>query len=157
MNDDQLTLIKDSREPETAWDAYFQSQCEVQALKTGDYSVKGYEDLISIERKTLDDLLGCLTSGRERFERELQRARELEFFCVICESSWPALVAGQYRSKMNPNSATESISAFEIRYGRPFYFCGNQEMAARKCESLLRKFHRERQKALITADYEFPF
>ena len=146
MNDDQLTLIKDSREPETAWDAYFESQSEVRALKTGDYSIKGYEDTISIERKTLDDLIGCLTSGRERFERELGRAQQLEYFAVIIEATWGEIVSGQYRSKLHPNSANGSICAWEVRYRVPFFCCGNAEMAARKCESLLRKFYREKWK-----------
>lgn len=39
------------------------------ALATGDYSLAHLEHQIAIERKSLDDLLGCLTSGRERFAR----------------------------------------------------------------------------------------
>ena len=44
-------------------------------LPTGDYSVSGFEDLICVERKSLPDLIGCMTSGRTRFERELQRMK----------------------------------------------------------------------------------
>ncbi len=91
----------------------------------------------------MDDLIACLGKQRSRFERELVRARDFQYSAVIVEAPYSALAAGMYRSKLNPNSAVESISAFEIRYGVPFLFCGNRTLAARKCESLLRKFWRE--------------
>jgi DNA excision repair protein ERCC-4 len=156
MNDQQLTLIKDSREPDAAWDRYFSAPTVTQCLKTGDYSIQGYEDLVAIERKTIDDLVGCLTKGRERFTRELERAKSLEFFCVILEASFSALVNGEYISRLHPTSALESISAWEIRYGHPFYFCGSAQLAARKCESLLRKYHREKLKTAALVD-DLPF
>src|SRR6478752_8650758 len=49
-------------------------------LRTGDYSVKGLEDLFSVERKTVADLVGCcMADNRERFERELHRLRGYRF------------------------------------------------------------------------------
>jgi hypothetical protein len=45
-------------------------------LQTGDYSVVGLQDLFSIERKTVSDLVGCcMRQNLERFERELHRLR----------------------------------------------------------------------------------
>lgn len=41
------------------------------ALKTGDYSVTGFEDCIALERKTLADIVGSLMNGRERFLKEM--------------------------------------------------------------------------------------
>lgn len=38
-------------------------------LKTGDYSLAGLESVVSIERKSLDDFVGCITTGRDRFEK----------------------------------------------------------------------------------------
>jgi DNA excision repair protein ERCC-4 len=42
-------------------------------LDTGDYSLSGCEHIVRIERKSLDDLLGCVGRDRERFDREVQR------------------------------------------------------------------------------------
>ena len=131
-----------------AWDAYFAAPTITKKLDVGDYSLQGFEDKIAVERKTLDDLVGCLTKGRDRFERELQRSTQLVYFCVIVEAGYSQLVLGQYRSRLNTKSAIESISAFEIRYGTHFLFAGNQELAARKAESLLLKFYREQQKTI---------
>ena len=41
-------------------------------LVTGDYSVRGLEHVVAIERKSLDDLVGCVGRDRERFDREVQ-------------------------------------------------------------------------------------
>ena len=56
-------------------------------LPTGDYSVSGFEDLICVERKSLPDLIGCMTSGRTRFEKELQRMKAYDARCVVVECS----------------------------------------------------------------------
>jgi len=141
-------LIKDSREPAVAWDEYFKAPMIVRKLDTGDYSVDGLETMIAIERKTLDDLVGCLGKGRARFERELERSQALDYFAVILEEGYAQLATGNYRSQLNPRAAVESISAFEVRYGTHFLFAGSQELAARKCELLLVKFWREQQKQL---------
>ena len=157
MDDQKIIIVKDSREPDVAWDAYFQSQCVTKCLQTGDYSIENYETVVAIERKALGDLVSCLGVNRARFERELQRARDFEYFCVLVEGTYAQLASGDYLSRLHTNSAVESISAFEVRYGIPFLFAGSQKLAAAKCESLLKKFHRERQKTVITEDYDFPF
>ncbi|MFA6221460.1 MAG: ERCC4 domain-containing protein [Desulfomonilaceae bacterium] len=154
MNDEQITLIKDTREPDTAWDMYFSAPTVTACLRTGDYSVSGYEDQVAIERKTIDDLVGCLGKQRDRFERELERSRGFEYFAVLVESSYFELENGLYRSRLHPRSGVESVSAFEVRYKVPFLFCGSAELAAKKCESLLRKYHREQMKQIET---ELPF
>ena len=40
-------------------------------LTTGDYSVKGLESIVAIERKSLSDLLSCIGTSRERFDKEI--------------------------------------------------------------------------------------
>ena len=82
-----MKIIRDTREQAPfTFDGY---DCEVQAgrLTTGDYSLAGIEDRCAVERKSLDDLLGCLTGeGRVRFERELARADVLDSFAVVVEA-----------------------------------------------------------------------
>ena len=54
-------------------------QTEVAALPIGDYSIKGLEDDVVIERKSLGDLLGSITHERERFGKELRKMRAARF------------------------------------------------------------------------------
>jgi len=120
----------------------------VGTLSFGDYSILGLESLISIERKSLSDLLGSLTTGRERFERELAKARPYHFFAVIIEASAQDVLEGRFDlSCANPKAIWESIAAFTIRYC-PFIFGGNRLTASKMTESLLLKFAREYLKAV---------
>ncbi len=99
-------------------------------LPTGDYSVSGFEDLICVERKSLPDLIGCMTSGRSRFERELQRMKAYEARCVVVEASWQQLRNGEYRSRITPEAATHSVVSWLSRFGVPFLFVDDRTAAA---------------------------
>lgn len=92
------------------------------ALDTGDYSLAGLTDRVAVERKSLPDLVGCLGRERDRFERELQRAAALDAFAVVVEASWVDLAGGNYRSKLSPHAACQSVLAFTARYHVPFLF-----------------------------------
>ena len=46
---------------------------ERRGLVTGDYSIDGLSEYVAIERKTIQDLVGCVGSCRDRFKRELHR------------------------------------------------------------------------------------
>jgi ERCC4-type nuclease len=63
-----------------------------RALFTGDYSIVGLEESFAVERKSLDDIANCcLSSNRDRFERELHRLRGYQFKrLVIVVKSVPA-------------------------------------------------------------------
>jgi len=95
-----MIVTIDTRE-QTAYDfTRYGATTERGTLSTGDYSIKGFHDKVAVERKTIDDLVGCLMGKeRERFERELSRGRALEFFAVVVEASMENIARGRYRSK----------------------------------------------------------
>ncbi|MBC8394147.1 MAG: ERCC4 domain-containing protein [Deltaproteobacteria bacterium] len=126
----------------------FQTESETGTLPIGDYSIVGAEHLISIERKNIDDLIGCLTTGRDRFERELYRGRALDYFALVIEASLSDLSNGRYKSEMNPKAAVQSLLAFSIRYDLPIFFVEDRRYGARVTESLLLKYAREMEKRL---------
>ena len=144
-----MKVIQDTRE-QTPF-TFTGYACEIQtgALPTGDYSLAGLTDRCAVERKSLDDLLGCLTGeGRERFERELARARGLDAFAVVVEASFQDVAAGRYRSRMNSHAALQSVLAFQVRYGVPFIWCGNRAGAEYATFHFLRHYLREAQERL---------
>ena len=112
----------------------------------GDYSLVGAEHLIAIERKELNDLIGSLTTGRERLEKELWKGKALDYFALVVEASLSDIINGHYRSQMEPKSAIQSLLAFSIRYHLPVWFCENRKYAERITQSLLEKYAREIQK-----------
>lgn len=117
---------------------------ERTTLKTGDYSLEGYADRVAVERKSLDDLAQCLGRERDRFERELARAAELESFAVVVEGSFEDLMRGRYRSRLNPHAACQSVMAFSAKYGTPFFFAGDRHGAAYATVSFLRQYLKQR-------------
>ena len=143
-----MRIIIDSRE-QTPLD-FGRYDCEVVrgGLSTGDYAVAGLESLAAVERKSEDDLLGCLTAARPRFERELARARGMELFAVVCETTWERLASGQYRSQMKPHACLQSLLAFQVRYDIPFLLVGSHAAAAYCVYHLLAKFVAEQETRL---------
>ncbi len=125
---------------------------ETGAIPVGDYSISGLEDHIAIERKELNDLIGCLTAGRERFEKELHKGRALDYFALVVEARLSDFVNGHYRSQMSSKSAIQSLLAFSVRYRLPVFFCENRKYGARMVESLLSKYIRELEKKLSLAE-----
>jgi ERCC4-type nuclease len=139
-----MRIIVDSREqapyPFTGYDA----TPEVAALPVGDYSLPGFEDKAAVERKSLEDLIGCLMgSNRDRFERELARGRSYEAFVVVIEGSMADVAEGNYRSAMQPHAAMQSIIALGVRYKVPFLWCGSRAAAEYCTFWTLQKYLRE--------------
>lgn len=123
-------------------------------LATGDYSLAGLTDRVAVERKSLPDLVACLSRERGRFERQLERGRQLEAFAVVVEAGWEDLAQGRYRSKLNPHSACQSVLSFSARLGIPFFFAGSRAGAEYATAGFLRQYLkgcRERLKAIEKA------
>ena len=98
-------------------------------LPTGDYSVLGLESKISVERKSLPDLIGSVTHDRDRFERELQRLAAYPTRLIVIESTWKDIEEGNYRSKANPQSIVGTLIAYQERYCIPIMMAEDHERA----------------------------
>jgi ERCC4-type nuclease len=134
-------IVVDTREQHPFPFARYLADVVVGTLPTGDYSLPGFEDRVAIERKSLDDLVGCLKGDqRDRFERELARGRTYELFAVVIEGSFQDLRLGRYRSEIKSESVLQSIAAYQVRYQVPFYCCGTRALAEYWTFSLLAKY-----------------
>ena len=123
---------------------------EPGALLIGDYSLAGLTDRVAVERKSLPDLIACLGRERDRFERELMRAAALDAFCVIVEADLATLLSGNYRSRLNPHAAAQSILAFTARYRVPFIFAGDRAGAEYLTHGFLYQYLQGVHKRLAT-------
>lgn len=98
-------------------------------LVTGDYSILGAENHFAVERKSIPDLVGSITSERERFERELVRLRGFEFRRILIVGSKLEIEQHKYRSNANPRAVLASLSAYNVRFA-PVVFAPTPEAAA---------------------------
>lgn len=96
-------------------------------LDVGDYSIQGMEAEVFIERKSAADMYGTLFQGRERFERELERAKDHKHKYLVIEST-PfgfAQYMEWHRNMAQFNSAFSSLIIWAERYGLKIRWCKN--------------------------------
>lgn len=124
---EDVTAIVDSREQLPFELTMLKS--ERGTLPTGDYSVKGLEHEIVVERKSLSDLVNCIGKGRDRFEREIQRMLAYKSKLVVVEEPFEALHAGEWFSMVKPNAAIGTVIGWQA-LGLPFYFARDRDDAA---------------------------
>lgn len=112
-------------------------------LQTGDYTVEGFEDLICVERKTLNDLVATLMHHRARFIREMERLAAFPQRAIFVEASY-LQVKSPYTFHegvdARPNGCSGSLDAVEARWNTPVvYASSDRHLAAEKLASWLSK------------------
>lgn len=117
----------------------------VGTLASGDYSLRGYESRVAIERKSPSDIYSTISQGRERFERELERLAAMEFAAVVIECTEVELYTDPpARSQLPPKIVSRSIDAWRVRYGVHFIAPGPRRLAEVKTFRLLERFLKEK-------------
>lgn len=111
------------------------------ALKTGDYTVEGYEDEIIIERKTLEDLVSTLTTKRKTFIKECQRMEAFKRKFIVIEATLARLKSPYAHSDAHPNSIFGTLIAIQERFGVQVMFAATRELAEEYTVSTLVKYH----------------
>lgn len=134
LDPSDITAIIDTRE-QRPWNLD-PLKSKSGTLATGDYSILGLENEIAIERKSLDDLLGCIGQHRKRFDKEIVRLRAYDCRAVIVETTWAQLESGQYRSQISPSAALGSVLGW-IASGVPFIFAGDAKTAGTYASRLM--------------------
>ena len=105
-------------------------------LATGDYSVVGLEQFVAIERKSAEDMLGCIGRERERFDREIQRLLAYPVRAVVVEAGWQFFERGEWRGEITPNQAIGSLLGW-IAAGVPILMAYDRDRAGRFVSRIL--------------------
>jgi ERCC4-type nuclease len=100
-------------------------------LKYGDYSIRGFQDLLAVERKNLSDLFGSIGKGRERFKAELEGLSKYERKWLLIEATEDDVLSWQEFSLLHPNVARGFLTSLEIRYGIGVYYQPDRRKAER--------------------------
>lgn len=122
------TLWIDTREPwPHPWQRHLpEVTFQRRGMETGDICLSG-NPLAVVERKTVADFLGSITSGRPRFNDELRRSRHLDSFHIVVEGSLGECL--MKKRGMSEASLFGTIAAFERR-GFSIIFAGSERYAA---------------------------
>jgi len=81
FDESRLEILQDTREQ---LPLKFKNGSTVTALNFGDYTTNSHYKGIYVERKSLSDLCGTLSGGFERLKREIERAKEMSSYLIIC-------------------------------------------------------------------------
>lgn len=105
---------------------------ERATLKTGDYAIKGLENIVCIERKSAQDLYGTLFQGRERFQREMERMQSFKYKYLVIESTPFGFAQHMewHRHMMQFNSAFSTLMIYAERYGLKVRWAKTREGSA---------------------------
>lgn len=117
------------------------------SLYTGDYSLQGAEDQFAVERKSIEDVVSSLSTGRDRFEHELLRLRSMRWKRLLIVGSHLEVEQHRYRSQMTPAAVLGSLAAFEARFDIPVVWQPDSEAAARLVARWAHYFFREQVRA----------
>ena len=137
----EITIIRDTREhANNGW--WFNEEEKKpgrirvtgtvsQALDAADYTVLGYEDVVRIERKAgICELFGNMipVANRERFEREMEKLRDIPYKYIVIETNLNDDVLGLSVPQMfkGPTSSSVVKWLFELQmeYGVVPVFAG---------------------------------
>jgi ERCC4-type nuclease len=116
-------------------------------LETGDYTIEGMEDLVAVERKSLEDLYSTLGQHRQRFEREMQRLAAMEHAAVVIEADWwRILQRPPPQSKLLPKTVFRTALSWAEKYGVHWLAMPDRRMAEITTFRVLECFYNHKQK-----------
>jgi ERCC4-type nuclease len=112
-------------------------------LDAGDYSAEGMEKLLSLERKSLSDLITTLMQDRSRFREECERLVEYRWRAILVEASYED-VKSPYDEELctaaSPNAVSGTLDAVEARFQIPVIYSSQaRALAEEKAASWLSK------------------
>ena len=122
MKKETIHIIVDTRE-RTPLNVFHPLVC---TLKTGDYTLEGYEDQVCIERKAKGDLFKSLGKDYKRFKAELIRMQKFKYRCILIEVSKDSVYKGIKFSKRNGISILRQLHTISVSYKIPIYFAKNR-------------------------------
>jgi hypothetical protein len=128
-------------------------QTETHGLSSGDYSLKGFEGEIAVERKGgptgVEDLYATLGQRRAQFERELARLACYAYSAVVVEADWNRIINHPpVHSRLNPKTVYRSVVAWQQRYpGTHWWLCPGRQFAEVTTYRILERYHRDRVSA----------
>lgn len=150
VNKYDYTIIVDTRE-QKPWE-FTDFSTSVAKLDTGDYSIKGLEDILCIERKrSISEIAGNITE--KRFEDVLTRMSEYKFPFILLEfglddvfnfpigSDIPKKLWN--RIKIKPQFILKNLIEMALIYNINVIYCGNKSNAEEYALAIMNKVYQK--------------
>ena len=115
-----------------------------KALRSGDYSIQGMENRVSVERKCVPELLTATGRTRKRFERELMRLSTFDYAAIVIEGTLADVLKSSAFSKVRPKAVVHSLASWSVQWNIHVWFCNNRKLSRGMTHCLLEKFYKHR-------------
>ena len=120
----------------------FQFDKDVNIVKTklevGDYSLKGLEHLVAVERKSLDDFVGSIIHNKLRFKHNLIDLSRMDHKAIVVEASLRDVFMHRYKSKTHNQVVFGMVAAITGKWRIPVFFWENHAYAQMMVEKYLK-------------------
>ena len=127
-----FTLIIDTREQLPLFDSRPKGLNIIhKSLKDGDYSILGFEDKFTIERKMPSDFYTYLGQDRKKTISKMKRFKEFSYVALVIEDSEDDIYFGNQFTSLTPDQIRAALVSFRIRYGVHVYFNNDRRMIER--------------------------
>lgn len=144
-----ITIAIDTRE-QRPW-SFDRGRVNVvyRALDAGDYALDG-DTGFSIERKSLDDFCGTISSGWSRFRREIDRMAHYPARVIIVEADfaetcfWQGKPPQHNHPRVTPQFVMMRIAELTM-IGVSILWAGDRDLAAALCLAILERRESERK------------
>lgn len=147
--------IKDTRE-KNGWDFEVFESCramEISCLKTGDYTIEGYEHILCIERKaSTAEVANNLGVNKKRFDAEMERISKYPQPFLILEFSMSDLLDFPRNSgipvkkwssiKITGKYLLKTLLEYQVLYNVKILFCDDKDQAEEVCDSIFKRIMR---------------
>jgi ERCC4-type nuclease len=114
---------------------------EKKALKLGDYSIAGLEELCVVERKDLSDLVHSFTAERPAFISRLRRISTYPQRLLVITAPLSTVKSSYPFSSANPNRIMQSLVAMLAGWNVPFVCTETHELGEEIVASYLYQVH----------------
>lgn len=137
-----LTIIIDTREQTPLSFPGHLVRSVRGTLRAGDYALMN-DCGFAIERKSADDFVGTISTGWDRFQREIDRMADYPAKVIIVEASFSDIINHQYNHPAVPPSFVCKRISELVMQGVCVLFADNPVSSAGLCYKILKERNRQ--------------
>lgn len=147
-----IEIIQDTREkqPWTFDSKFYNANTTVAKLDTGDYTIKGFEELLCIERKkSTTEIFNNVVD--DRFMREMERMQHFQFPFMILEFSLKDIMSFPYNTtipkylwkkiKVKSGFVLKIFNDIQLDFGVHIIYADNTEYATSMAYNIMKRVH----------------
>jgi len=126
-----FTVVIDTREQKPLFTNHPNLPIVHKKLDDGDYSLLGYEDKITIERKMDGDYRSYVGKEAKKTQAKLKRMMDYEYAALVVEQNWEDLHRYNEYSRLHPESSRGFLASVDVKYGITVFCNRNREWCER--------------------------